>query len=31
MELALSVADRELCLSVGTETLTGPVVRLPIG
>lgn len=31
MELALSVADRELCLSVGRETLTGPVVRLPIG
>ena len=31
MGFALSVADRELYLSVGTETLTGAVVRYPLG
>lgn len=30
MGFALSVADRELHLSVGTETLTGAVVRYPL-
>jgi uncharacterized protein YaeQ len=31
MAFALSVADRELNLSIGTETLTGAVVRYPLG
>ncbi len=31
MAFALSVAERELYLSVGTETLTGAVVRYPLG
>ena len=31
MGFALSVADRELYLSVGTETLSGAVVRYPLG
>jgi hypothetical protein len=31
MGFALSVADRELYLSIGTETLTGAVVRYPLG
>ena len=30
MAFALSVADRELFLSIGTETLTGAVVRYPL-
>ena len=30
MAFALSVADRELYLSLGTETLSGPVVRYPL-
>lgn len=30
MAFALSVADRELNLSIGTETLTGAVVRYPL-
>ena len=31
MAFALSVAGRELNLSIGTETLTGAVVRYPLG
>jgi uncharacterized protein YaeQ len=31
MEFALTVADRELYLSLGTETLSGPIVRYPLG
>jgi uncharacterized protein YaeQ len=31
MEFALSVADRELYLSLGSETLSGAVVRHPLG
>jgi uncharacterized protein YaeQ len=31
MGFALSVAERELTLSIGTETLTGAVVRWPLG
>jgi uncharacterized protein YaeQ len=31
MEFALSVAEREIYLSVGSETLTGSVVRCPLG
>jgi uncharacterized protein YaeQ len=31
MGFALSVSDRELYVSIGTETLTGAVVRYPIG
>ena len=31
MGFALSVAERELNLSIGTETLTGAVVRYPVG
>ena len=30
MAFALSVSDRELYLSIGTETLTGAVVRFPL-
>jgi len=31
MGFALSVAERELTLSIGTDTLTGAVVRWPLG
>jgi uncharacterized protein YaeQ len=31
MGFALSVAERELTLSIGTDTLTGTVVRWPLG
>ena len=31
MTFSLSVTDRELYVSIGTDTLTGPVVRHPIG
>jgi hypothetical protein len=30
MEFALSVAERELYLSIGSETLSGSVVRYPL-
>jgi uncharacterized protein YaeQ len=31
MALSLSIDDRELSVSIGTETLTGPVTRHPLG
>ena len=31
MSFTLSIAERQLYVSIGSDTLTGPVVRHPIG